>query len=337
MIPRHRLALATAALAAAVAAIPSHAQEPATLKFAFMPPPQSPYIAQAIAPWKENVEKASQGTVKIEIFYGPQLANYNNVLDRIGNAVVEIAYGIFGNLGNQFPDPNVTILPFESEDAETPSVALWRLYAQGLVHFDAARPLALFVFPYSSLHASKPVHTLEDMKGIKLGVFSRQLGEMTELIGGTPVSLQPTDVYQSMSRGVIQATLIGWAGVPTFKLQEMAPQHLDAPLGNSPGFIVMGKPAYERLPDVGKRAIDAYSYEKFSRAMGQSGDRQANGARGFIGGMAGQSVYRLAPAEEARWRKQLEPISEEWVKTTPNGAAILEAYRAEMKKIRAEK
>jgi TRAP-type C4-dicarboxylate transport system substrate-binding protein len=158
---------------------------------------------------------------------------------------------------------------------------------------------------------------------------------MAELLGGTAVALQPTEIYQAISRGTVVGTLFGWAGVPTFKLQEVAPHHLDAPLGNSPAFIIMNKEAYAKLPAKGKAAVDMESYEKFSRALGNSGDRQAEAARVRIRQTDGQSVYRLAPAEQAKWQERLKPLSEEWVRSTPNGGAILAAYREELAKLRA--
>ena len=327
-----------AAAAIAVAAVGSARAEPAQLKFAFMPPPQSPYISQAIQPWIDAVQKDAPGTAEVKLFHGPQLATYNNVLDRIQNGVIEIAYGIFGNLGSQFPKPQVSVLPFEADDTETPSVAIWRLYEQGLISdgLEGVKPLAIFVFPYSSLHSAKPIKTLDDMRGTKIAVFSRQGGEMIELLGGTPITMQPTDIYGSMQRGVISASVMGWAGVPTFKLQEVAPQHLEAPLGNSPAFIIMNKDAYAKLPDAARRAIDKHSGEPFSRAMGKSGDRQAEFARNSVKGMADQAVYALDKAEETRWRDKLKPVTDDWVKTTPNGAKILEAFRAELGKLRAK-
>jgi len=329
--------LASAFAAAMALGASAGRAEPVQLKFAFMPPPQSPYMPMAITPWSEAVQKASQGGVEIKMFFGPQLATYNNVLDRLTNGVVEVAYGIFGNLGIQFPKMNVSVLPFEADDAETPSVVLWRLYQRGLIAdgLDVIRPLAIFVFPYSGLHGSKPIHTLDDMKGVKVAVFSRQGGEIIELLGGSAVAMQPTDLFQSLSRGVVQSSSMGWAGVPTFKLHEVAPQHVDASLGNSPGFIFMSKEAYARLPEAGRGAVDSASYEMFSRAMGRAGDRQAEAARNRTKGMEGQAVYSLGKAEEAKWRERLKPITEEWVRTTPNGAAILAAYRTELAKVRA--
>ena len=38
----------------------------------------------------------------------------------------------------------------------------------------------------------------------------------------------------------------------------------------------------------------------------------------------------LSPEQEAQWRKVLEPIAKEWAQTTPDGAKVLEAFRAEV-------
>jgi len=37
-----------------------------------------------------------------------------------------------------------------------------------------------------------------------------------------------------------------------------------------------------------------------------------------------------AAAEEARWRKLVAPVAEQWARETPNGARVLEAFRAEI-------
>ena len=51
----------------------------------------------------------------------------------------------------------------------------------------------------------------------------------------------------------------------------------------------------------------------------------------------GQKIDDLAPAEEAKWRQTAAPIIDAWVKSTPNGAAILAAFREEIGKARKGK
>ncbi len=40
----------------------------------------------------------------------------------------------------------------------------------------------------------------------------------------------------------------------------------------------------------------------------------------------------LSPDEAKRWKAKLAPITAEWEKRTPNGPAVLTAYRAELAK-----
>lgn len=53
--------------------------------------------------------------------------------------------------------------------------------------------------------------------------------------------------------------------------------------------------------------------------------------------MSGQTIASLAPAEEARWRDLVAPVTDEWVKSTPDGAHVLASFRAELAAIRAGK
>ena len=60
-------------------------------------------------------------------------------------------------------------------------------------------------------------------------------------------------------------------------------------------------------------------------------------AREKIRAMSGQVFESITPEEQARWKKQLDSISADWVKQTLNGQAILAAFREEVKRARAEK
>jgi hypothetical protein len=53
--------------------------------------------------------------------------------------------------------------------------------------------------------------------------------------------------------------------------------------------------------------------------------------------MAGQTIASLDPAEEARWKELVAPVTEEWVKATPDGDKVLAAFRAEVLAVRAGK
>jgi hypothetical protein len=58
--------------------------------------------------------------------------------------------------------------------------------------------------------------------------------------------------------------------------------------------------------------------------------------RDTVAALPNQHISRLDPAEEKRWAERVAPVTEAWIRTTPNGAAVLAAYREEIVKARAE-
>ena len=67
---------------------------------------------------------------------------------------------------------------------------------------------------------SKPVKTLEEMKGLKI----RATGQMTEVIkalGGVPIPLEMPDVYDALRRGVIEGVTVDLSTLKHWKFAEV--------------------------------------------------------------------------------------------------------------------
>ncbi|HEY3917482.1 MAG TPA: TRAP transporter substrate-binding protein [Stellaceae bacterium] len=316
-------------------AVPALARaEAVTLKFGF-PAPVSSYVnTDGMTPWINDVEKASDGTLQIKLFAGPTLGTFRDIYDRTLANVAQISFGVFGTLASQFPRTQVSDLPFISDDTRTSSVALWRLYAKGLLNpeYDKVKVLALFTFPGSILNSNKSVKTLDGVVGMKLAVSSRTLGDIAVAMGGSPVTLTPTELYQGMSRGVVDGILVGWTAVKTFKLEEVTKQHLSLPLGAAPAFVFMNKTAYAALPPKAKAAIDKYSGEAFSDRLGIADENANREEAKYVASLPGQSVTKLSAEQYPLWEKRIHSVVESFEKTAPDGARLLAAYREEIKK-----
>lgn len=324
-----------------VAAAPSlaRAAEPVTLKFAF-PGPITAYLnTKGMTPWIRAVEKASDGTLKIKLFTGPTLGTFRNMYERTLNGVAQVSFGIFGPFAAQFPRTQVADLPFLSTDTKVSSVALWRLYASGLLNpeFNKVRVLALFNFPNSALHTNKPVKTIADLQGVKLAVSSRTAAEVAAALGASPVTLTPTEVYQGLSRGVANGVVIAWTAVRTWKLYEVTKDHINAPLGEAPAFVFMNKAVYASLPAKAKAAVNKYSGEPFSEKLGAANEAADRAESRTVAAMPGQSVSRLSADQHKIWKAHVQQVIKAWVKHAPDGAKILTAYRDEIRKISATK
>jgi len=329
-------ALVVIALAALTA--PAHAQEPIQLKFGSAVPAMSWPNTMGVLPWTQQVEKDSGGAVKFTLFAGGGVVSSKNGYDRLLNGIVDALYGTVSDTPGQFPRTDVSSMPFETNRSVDASTALWRLYDKGLINmeFTAVKPLAIFVFNASRFHANRPIAKAEDLKGLKVAVFSRMLADIANDIGGTPVTVATTEIYETMQRNLAQVAIMGWTGTQTFKIDEVTKFHLDAPLGSSPGYMLMNKETYAKLPAVAKAAVDKNAGLPFAIKMGNNSDTVEAQVRERVKAKPGHTVAELDPAELVRWKKMVAPLVDEWVKNTPDGAKVLAAYRAELADLRAK-
>jgi len=326
-----------AALGLALLAAPAFA-DPVQLKFAYPSAPNNA-LFQAMQGWTEDVNKAAAGAVEVKIFPGGVIADNSNMYDRVTGGVADIGFAVFGPVSSVFPKTNVGTLPFEAKDHREDALALWALYEKGFIRdeFSKFHPLAFIVFPGLVIHSKKPIHTLADVKGMKISVEGRVLSEMIPRLGAAPISLQPGELYQSLQRGLVEAVPQGWPSVPTFHLNEVTTFHLEAPLGFNTGYVAINNDTYAKLPPAGKAAIDKLSSRVFTERLIAADDTMQAVGRDATKALPGQTIAQLDPAEEARWKAAVAPVTEQWVQATPDGAKVLAAFRAELTAIRAGK
>jgi TRAP-type C4-dicarboxylate transport system substrate-binding protein len=323
-------------LAGALIALPlaARADDPIVLKLPIGSPLTSPVFLNSTKPWIEEIEKEGGGLLKIQVYPPGSLNNAQNVYDRLVNNVYELAYGIHGPITTVFPRTSVAELPFLATESEHASQALWDLVENGTIakEYAAVRPLGLFIYPQTQLHFTKPVRTMEDMKGIKVGAQSRVMADICNLLGATPITTSPPDVYEMANRHTITGVMMAWTGVQQFKVHEVTNFHVEAFMGSLTGFVMMNTPAYDRLPQKAKDIFDRNSYRALSKRFGVALDGIAKAQRSAVEKMPNHTIITLSPAERARWEKQVQPVYQHWVEGVPDGAKVLAAFRAALQK-----
>jgi TRAP-type C4-dicarboxylate transport system substrate-binding protein len=69
--------------------------------------------------------------------------------------------------------------------------------------------LGVWPFGPQILFCNKPIAKLSDLTGLKVRVYDQNLAKFIESVGGTPVPLGFTEVYQSLSLGVVDCAISG--------------------------------------------------------------------------------------------------------------------------------
>ena len=316
-------ALATAVLSATSGAV---AQE--RLLFTSLSPAGSSNSVFFNA-WAKRVNEQSNGALQIEVRDGVTLANYANVYDRVQDDVVQIGWAIHQVIAGKFPLSEVGGLPFVSAGGTEASIALWRMNKAGLfaAEYQDVVPLVFVVFGPSQLHYAKVPRSTDDLANLKIGVQGRVPSQLISQLSGTPISMQPGDMYEALQRGTVDASIISWSGFAPYKLQEVTSFHLEGPLGQSTSMFFMSRKRYDALPAAARKALESVAGEETTREFIAHFMKQWNDSRAPVVADSKHKVVEMNAAQLEKWQSKAAPIVADWAKSRTNGEKALETYR----------
>ncbi|MDL4862805.1 TRAP transporter substrate-binding protein [Halomonas elongata] len=213
--------------------------------------------------WAKNVEKMSDGRIAIEILPVGAVVQANQTLQAVKSGILQghltdpsyftgqnPAFGMIGNLVGAWSDPYDFLDYMNNAGGEELYNELVEPYG---LHLIGAAATGL-----ESLPSSKPVRSVEDMKGLKLRAPEGMVYNVFEAAGATPVNLPGSEVYTGLEKGVIDA-----ADYTVFATNHAQGLHEFAPYPLYPGFhslpmvsVSLNKDIWDGLPEDLKSILD---------------------------------------------------------------------------------
>ncbi|MBX9467388.1 MAG: TRAP transporter substrate-binding protein [Rhizobium sp.] len=291
-----------------------------TLKLHQMLPPQATIPAKVLQPWADKIKADSNGRIEVELYPAMQLGGKPaDLVDQVKDGVVDLTWTLFGYTPGRFPKSEAFELPFMVTTAEATSLAFQDYYEKHLKdELTDYHVLAVHTHGPGLIHtiASKPVAKLEDMQGLKLRGTSKVINQMLEAMGASAIGMPVTAVPESLSKSVIDGSVVPWEVTPAIKIAELAPNHTafsgSTGLYTGTFFFAMNKDSYDAMPDDLKKVINDNSGKELARLFGQAMD--AGDIRGKeIADKAGNTTITLDETETARWKAAGEAVTKAWI------------------------
>jgi TRAP-type C4-dicarboxylate transport system substrate-binding protein len=309
-----------AALLAALAFAPPATAEEVVFKVAHFLPAGVPTQQRVLQPWCEDLKRDSNGRIGCQFYPAMQLGGTPAQLaDQVKNGVADVVWTAPGYSTGRFPIIETFELPFMVADATSGSRAVWTFYQEyAQQEFSAYKVLAFHVDGGQAVHTgSKPVRAMADWKGLKLRASTRLGAKTVAALGGTPVGMPPSQLTESISKGVVDGAMGAWELVVPLKLDEVAKFHSQPPVGQPfPSatvlMVLMNKQKYDALPADLQAVIDKYSGLPMTEKLGQVFDEENRNAHKKVL-ERGNKVTDFSPAEMAAMREATVPVEEEWV------------------------
>lgn len=228
--------------------------KPIELSFGHIDPPNNWTSQEVSIPWAEKLEKVTNGRVKVTIYPAESLFKAKDLIPSVEAGIGDITNAPLGYFPGMFPLTEVIYMPFLTKhpNAELTTRVINELFeTTPEIQEEFSRVKVLYFAchdPYYIATVKKPVHNLEDMKGLKIRVAGLYATKIIEKLGATPVSMPLPDLYDALQKGVVDGALVMWDMISSFSVHQVLPYWTKVPFWTSTVVQIMNKEKWESLP-----------------------------------------------------------------------------------------
>jgi TRAP-type C4-dicarboxylate transport system substrate-binding protein len=199
----------------------------------------------------DEMTKRSNGRMKVEMISLPELGLTGFELVRVmRGGLVDIGEIIGGYVAGDLPiveGPSLTGLQPDWEASRKSQKAWEEVYRKYEVPL-GGKYLGSHPYDWNAAYCVKPVRRLEDLKGVKIRVFSPAMALFWKSLGAEPVSMAFSEIYSALERKALDCAHTGPASGTAIRLPEVAKYLVDLRLGHQPGLIIASKRSWDALP-----------------------------------------------------------------------------------------
>ncbi|WP_067222867.1 TRAP transporter substrate-binding protein [Stappia indica] len=169
--------------------------------------PETSFFTKNIRQFIAAVEKRTKGELKIDLRSHDSLIKLDNIKRAVQSGQVqigEIRMGVYGNEQEMFNLDNIPgVVPTFDKS--------WKLMEAQKPFYDewfgrnGMRVITYVAWPGQGFFTAEPINSLDDLKGVKLRIYSQQTQVMGEKLGTQAIILPFAEVPQAFATGMIEA------------------------------------------------------------------------------------------------------------------------------------
>ena len=285
-----------------------------TLRYSiFFPAPHK--MSVLATDWAKEIEKRTNGAVKITLYYSGTLTPPDKCYDGVVKGISDIGMSPLSFTPGKFPLTEIFDYPLGCKSGVVATKLINEFYEKFKPKEFSEVKVLYFHSPGASfLHTNKPVHKLEDIKGFKIR-STGTVARVVQALGGAPVGLPIAEVYDALTKGVVDGAIATVEALQGWKLAE-ATKYTTEDYGASNAIamsVVINQEKWNSIPPDARKIIEEANREWIEKT-GKVWDEIDDVARQFAV-KAGHEFIPLSKEENARWIKAVSPLFDDYVKT----------------------
>ena len=280
------------------------------LSYANFPPPET-FPCVQMERWKEEVEKRTNGRVKIKTYPGGTLLGAKEIYDGVVGGTAAIGNFAMSYQPGRFPVSEAADLPhfFKSSKEASRKLAAM-LKRENPAEFAEVKVLTAFTCPPGVIMSSNPIDDVTDLKRAPLRSSGTSLDAL-RLLGAAPVAMPQSDVPDALHKGVISGIVSSGEVMKDMNYAIQCKHVVEARLPIISFAVVMNKKRYETLPDDVKAVFEELYMEQAE----------------WTGTYVDQHVQDAFKWSEETHQVTIKPVSDETLKAVKAKLApMMDAY-----------
>jgi TRAP-type C4-dicarboxylate transport system substrate-binding protein len=282
------------------------------LRYATFFPPMSG-LAGVGDQWCKEVEKRSNGKVKISFHPGGSLAPANQSYEAAVRGITDITLTATQWTAGRFPMSELIHLPLGVKTSVQATRMMNAWYEKFKPkEFDDVKILYLFASGPSHFMTIKPLPSINDLKGMKI----RAAGDTSKIVsamGAVPVSVPIADAYEAYQRGICEGVFLSAETLKAFRWGDLLHglQMNDGIGAVNALCVVMNKKKWSSLPPDIQKILSEVGHEWIERTGHAWDDIDREGIQ--YAESKGMKVVKISKEEEAITAEKLKPLLDDFV------------------------
>lgn len=318
-------------------------QKPIELTYSVWIPATHVLVSNFMVPWGQEVEKATQGRVKINFLPKP-VTNPQGHFDAVRNGVVDLAFISHSYYPGRFDLMKVATLPFSGNSALSTSVAAWRMYDKHLSSVNEHRGVKVLGIyghgPGGVFTTKKVVEKIEDFENLKVRIGGGTAADVADALKVNAVVKPAPESYELMSTGVVDGVFFPPESIASFRLDGIVKNATVFPGGlySDTHAIIMNEQAFARLPEADRAILLKLSGEHIAEMGGKAWGDADTAAMDSLRAK-GVAFHPPSPKLVADVKARTAHLERAWLDAAKakglDGPQILQEFRADLKKLEA--
>ncbi|SET24830.1 TRAP transporter substrate-binding protein [Oceanicella actignis] len=189
--------------------------------------PLTSHLGENLLLFEKEVEARTGGAVDVEIYDSATLYKDKEVPAAVGSGAIEAGVASLTRYVGDAPVVDVFYMPFLFNSEEKVRAAVPKgSPVRTIIEEEVARTGGQILYwqAYGGaimLSKGTPIKRPEDLKGKKVRVFGKTLGDFIKAAGGAPTLISGSEQYLAYQRGTVDVGMTGISGVKSRKLWEV--------------------------------------------------------------------------------------------------------------------